>query len=174
MMIKFTKRCISIMMILILSVSFTNMQSRQQPDLTDSLVRYIGFYVFNYSKCKPPMFEKFRWIAINPLPNQDEDNPKTDNNGYTMIDGYIETIDDEQFKFKKASLKKNSEGNYENLEFETEKVNGIHFTFKGSFLTKSVNENGNYTRMRGSLLKYKNGKLIANIAMAPFSEYAEL
>lgn len=150
------------------------MQSDQQPDLSDDLVRYIGFYVFNYAKCKPPMFEKVRWIRIENVPNQDINNPKTDSSGYTRVDGYIETIDDVKYRFKKALLKKNSLGNYESIKFETENVNGIHFTFIGGFLKKSVNEGGTYTDLRGSLLKYKNGELAANVAMAPFSKYAEL
>jgi hypothetical protein len=170
----FKLRPVSVMTIFILTVAGMNIQAQQQPDLANNLVRYLGFYVFNYAKCNPPKFEKIRWIGIVKFPDQDEDNPRTDRNGNTRVDGYVETVEDERYKFKNAFLKKNSEGNYEEFEFETEAVNGIHFTFKGSFLKKSVNSGGVYTDLRGNFLKYKNGESVAHLVMAPFSKYAEM
>ena len=167
----FSRSFVWVILLIMISMISSSSQSAQQPDLTDNLVRYLGLYVFNYPRGKPPMFEKFRWIRISQFPDQDEDDPKTDSAGYTAIDGYVETIDDERFTFKKGLLKKNREGNYENFEFETEKVNGVSYTFTGDFLKKSINEGGEYTRLRGSLLKYKNGQLVANVVTAPFSKY---
>lgn len=178
---KYSSKKNVLIVVIILCTSLTNsfistktVQSRQSTDLTGNLVRYLGLYVFNYPKCNPPQFEKFRWISVDELPNQNIDKPETDAKGYTQIGGYVETIDDEQFKFKKATLKKNSSGNYEDFEFETEKINGIHYTFKGNFLKKSVNEGGIYTDMKGTLSRYKNGELIASLEMAPFSKYANM
>jgi hypothetical protein len=158
---------------LFLLLLLTNMPAQQQPDLTDNLVRYLGFYVFNYAKCKPPMFEKFRWISIEQFPGQDIDAPKADKNGYTVIGGYLETIDDERLTFKRATLRKNSEGKYEEFEFETEKIGGVHYAFRGNFLKRSVNDGGTFTNMRGNLTKYKQGEIVGHIVMAPFSKHTE-
>lgn len=147
---------------------------QKSTDLTDDLVHYLGLYVFNTPRCNPPNFEKIRWIRINKFPNQDIDNPKTDAKGFVQIDGYIETIDDERFKFKKATLKKDGEGNFEEFEFETEKIKGINFTFKGKFLDKSINHGGIYTDMFGTLTKFKNGEWFASVETSPFSKYANM
>lgn len=169
----FGKRSIRVIVTIVLfGASMSVKAQSSQPNLSDNLVRYIGFYVFNSPKCKPPGFEKIRWIRIDVRPGEDEDDPKVENGNVTRIDGYVETIDDERFKFKRALLKKNGEGNYETLEFDTETMNGIHFEFNGAFLRKSVNEGGEYTALRGSLFKYKNGESAASVIRAPFSKYA--
>lgn len=160
--------------VLILFATTTYMQVERQPDLSSDLVKYVGFYVFNSARCNPPNFEKIRWIRIENVLGQDIDDPKTDKNGVTIITGYIETIDDERIRFRKAFLKKNSLGNYEAIEFETVKTNGMHFILKGNFLKKSINEGGNYTVMQGAFLKYRNGEVIANLDSIRFSKYAEL
>lgn len=169
---------VAVMCFLFISLPKTQAQEPKETDLTDNLVHYLGLYVFNLPNCsKPVMFEKIRWISIKEFPNQDIDNPKTDAQGYTKITGYIETIDDERFKFRKATLKKNKAGNYEEFEFETKKINGIYYTFSGKFLDDEVQEKegGSYTKMRGRLYKYRKGKLFAiTDELVPFSEYAIL
>lgn len=120
------------------------------------------------------MFEKVRWIAIETFKNQDPNNPKSEASGVTVIDGYIETIDDEVIRFKKGTLKKNASGNYRDFEFETVKMNGIHFTFKGEFLNKARNDSGLYTVLIGTLIKYKNNNFFAETSRLPYTKYAEM
>lgn len=143
----------------------------QETDLTDNLVRYLGFYVFNVPTCKPPRFEDVRWIHISPLSNEDVNEPKVDDKGTTRISGYLETTSDVKYWFVEASLTKNKDGNFQGLRFVTEQRNGVSFSFAGDFLDRTISEGGQYTFFRGSLSKLKDNKLSAYTPILPFSKY---
>lgn len=170
------KWLIKIMFVVLTGIILTtNIISQTENDLPEELGTALGIYKINSSGEKAKKVADFLHFNLKKFPGQDTDNPEIDNAGKVFVDGEVKTTNGTIFKFKKAFLKRRASGEYENIEFETVESNGLSYTFKGKFLEKEVQEEegGNYTKIRGILTKYKNGKKLDSYEL-PFFEYAIL
>lgn len=166
-----------IFLILISGAMSGKVFAQDRIDLPESLGRSVGIYQINL-KNKPSGFENFEYFFLEEFPNQDTNNPERDSDSKVFIRGKVRTNDGKVLKFKKASIKIikiNDEDYYQDIEFETVKVGGISYQFKGKFSDVLIQEKGgvtDFTDIRGTLTKYKNGEKIAEIFL-PFFQNAE-
>lgn len=144
-------------------------------DLPESLGASLGHYKTN-SPVAAVEFKDFEGLYLSKFPGQDTDQPKRDSAGRVFIQGELRTNDKRAFSFKKAFIKIvkiKDEDCYRDVEFETNKVNGISYKFKGKFAENSILEQGNYITLRGKLTIYQKDKVAGSVELA-FYEYAIL
>lgn len=135
----------------------------------------LGVYMMNVAK-KPKEFENFENIVLEEFPAQENVNVIEGARGQILIDGELTTNDRLTYKFKTAffrRIKRDSKKLIKNIGFETISIEGIRYKFEGAFVEKFYTENGQYTAMRGTLIKYKNGKIVAK-KIIPFYHYGEV
>lgn len=162
-----------VVVILIVTLPTEYVMAQSESDLSEDLVIYLNIYKANLSDVKPKGFEDFEQIEIKKFPKQNIYSPETDSNGKTFIDGEVQIIDGKIFKFKEAFLKKQESDLYQYFEFKTFKIKSTYYVFKGEFLKNLLLENGQYTKLKGKLIKYKNDKEISSAELS-FYQYAEL
>jgi hypothetical protein len=151
--------------------------SQYDPDLPESLGRCLGVYKIN-SKIIPKEFSDFEYFYFDKLPNQDTDNPRRDSENRVFIRGKVKLKNNQILMLKWAFVRSISingdDDNYKDIEFETEKVGGLSYRFKGEFLEEKIQEEkGSYTKAKGVLTKYRQDNKIAESKLK-FFEYAEL
>src|SRR4051794_10783627 len=120
-----------------------------------------GVYLKIYRLSLPPPkeFTDFDNFELKRLPSQEHTEIKLDRQGNAPIGGSLETTDKIIYRFKSALLIFGKD-NYEQLEFTTVKVKGISYRFEGRILENEEEERGQFTKIRGVLTKYKDGKII--------------
>lgn len=126
--------------------------------ITDEPGVYLNMY--RLSTLPPKDFADFDFLILKPLPDQEHGEIKLDRQGNALIAGRLETTDKTIYKFKRALLIFGKD-RYERIEFTTAKVKNVSYKFEGSFLERSEEEGGHYTKLRGVLSKYRGGRIIA-------------
>jgi hypothetical protein len=88
-----------------------------------------------------------------------KDMPKANVESYSELtaDGKFLTRDVVKFRLETATLTCDS-GNSYRLNFTTETIQGIHYYFKGQFLTQPKLVDGMYVSLAGRMIKYKNDR----------------
>lgn len=161
---------LSLLIIILNKPVFTQVNT----DLPESLGRSIGTYTINLDR-KPKYLKNFSFLRLENIPNQDTDNPPRDVRGRVRILGTL-AIDNKSFFFKEAYIRiivLENEDYYKDVYFKTNKINGEHYQFIGSFLESKIFYRGQYTKLTGELSKYKNNKKIFSRSI-PLNQDAEL
>ncbi len=106
---------------------------------------------YTWDENLPDGFRNLRYLTIE---TTDWINTKEDNKPQPILPkGELQA--GKEYKFNKISI------NNRLISFETQKINGIHFTFVGTFPEDLVDETDHPIDLKGVLSKYKNGKLVA-------------
>ncbi|MDT5123779.1 MAG: hypothetical protein QOC96_3261 [Acidobacteriota bacterium] len=157
----------SLAVITLLAIIPTGIICQHKSKVTDSQFHEPGVYLKTYRLSLPPPkdFADFDHFELERLPSQEHGEIKLDQRGNAPIGGRLETTDKIIYKFKRALLIFGKD-DYEQLEFTTAKVKDVYYKFEGRILEKEEEEGGQYTKLRGVLTKYKDGKIIASAKLA--------
>jgi len=162
-------------LLVLLLVSPVEAQSRLEKE-NPKVAGWSGGYFSSFYLLEdaPHGFEDFDSISVEYLPTQKDDEKllHPDQQGNIAIFGKLVTNNQKSYKFRKAQLIEG--GPLIKLIFMTEPVDGISYSFDGSYLRDYTEiRRGElilgYVHLVGDLVKYKNGRKVveARLGMTP-------
>lgn len=167
-------------LILILSIVYTATSGmRPQADRNPKVVNWPAGYFspFKLTANPPDGFKDFDYFRVAYLPGQEEHESLLlpDSAGYIPTTGELSIKGGAVFRFKRSNL---LEGRAEvRLEFATEEVESISYSFKGQYIKegkRTVAEGGiQYIGLEGILTKYKNGLKVSEALVGLYRDVEE-
>lgn len=141
-------------------------------DLSKTFGRHLNIYQINRVN-KPLKLVDFDYFVLEQLPGQDIYQPSFDFLGRVAVGGYLSLVGGHNYPFSAAAIKRNAQGEYEWLEFETEETNGEKFIFNGRFLKRRIEHRPNIVSyLQGTLTRIKHGRIVTKCRL-PFTIYAD-
>lgn len=98
--------------------------------------------------------------ALFVRPSEFQSTVQIESRGDLSVDGAYRKVDVVRLGFRSATLVFQPASSNQ-LEFETEAIQGIHYIFKGTFIDGFLLPGGPYISLRGTLTKFTHGKRTA-------------